>query len=123
MANYKRLRDELRGDRETIRPVDIARGLGISKVYAWQLENGKREAIDSKAARLMERTYGKPEGWMDTDFDQWPFPDIGLLATVEKLDRDKRLELQGALKKFLLDETGSVPESGKLSGYQRSANS
>lgn len=120
MANYKRLVAELQQVNEgPVRPVDIARALGISKVYAWQLENGKRDAIDSKAARLIERKAGKPEGWMDTDFELWPFPDASLLERVEQLRPDQRVEVQGAIRQALAAiEQQPKPQvrSGKSSG-------
>lgn len=122
MANYRRLVSDLQGDGDVpMRPPDIARALGISKVYAWQLENGKRTAIESKAARLMERKAGKPEGWMDTDFELWPFPDRELLGRVERLKHDDRVEIQGIIKdKILRLENNS--HSGKSSGYQHGAS-
>jgi hypothetical protein len=121
MANYRRLVAELRGDAESIRPVTISRALGISNVYAWQLENGKREAIDSKAARLIERNMGKPEGWMDTDFELWPFPDVDLLARVERLKPEQRIEVQAAMRHALsLLEPGRAAESGKSSSSSHS---
>lgn len=118
LANYRRLVNELSAGDEPVRPVDIARALGISKVYAWQLENGKRTVIDSKAARLMERSAGKAEGWMDTDFDAWPFPDAELLARVEALRLDQRTEVQGVLRKLLadIDESTRGNSSGSRGG-------
>jgi transcriptional regulator with XRE-family HTH domain len=116
LTNYRRLVAELQADTEgPIRPVDIARALGISKVYAWQLENGKRDAIDSKAARLMEREMEKPEGWMDTDFDLWPFPDASLLQRVERLGLDQRIEVQYAIRRALSDLGIAGEGSGKSS--------
>jgi transcriptional regulator with XRE-family HTH domain len=115
LENYKRLVTEIKGEQEKIRPPDIARALGISKVYAWQLENGKREAIDSKAARLMERGMGKPDGWLDTNFDMWPFPDVNLLGRVQALDKDQLLELQGAMRKMLSDFEQFVSAGGTSS--------
>lgn len=114
LANYRRLVAALQGDKaEPIRPADIARALGISKVYAWQLENGKRDTIDSKAARLMEREMEKPEGWMDTDFDLWPFPDASLLERVERLSPDQRIEVQYAIRRALSDLGLAGEGSGK----------
>lgn len=109
MANYKRLVTELRDEGASVRPADIARALGISKVYAWQLENGKRESIDSKAARAIEREMHKPVGWLDTDFELWPFPDADLLGRIEALDYARRLELQGVLRKVLADFEQATP--------------
>jgi hypothetical protein len=116
LANYRRLVREIQGDQESIGPPDVARALGISTVYAWQLGKGKRDKIDSKAARLMEREAGKPEGWMDTDFDMWPFPDKALLARLEKLDEPQRTEIQGVLKERLDRYESNVSTPGKLSG-------
>lgn len=124
LANYRRLVDELRGENETIRPVDIARAMGISKVYAWQLENGKRTVIDSKAARLMERGCGKEEGWLDTDFDAWPFPDTELLARLESLKPEQRIEVQGVLRKLISDferARGNSSSSRDQGGHQAAA--
>lgn len=128
LANYRRIVAELTGEKESIRPADIARALGISKVYAWQLENGKRNTIDSKAARLMEREMGKPEGWMDTDFDLWPFPDATLLERVERLQPEQRIEIQGAIRQALATlETGgassgkSLPSTSGGENQQRAA--
>lgn len=104
LENFRRLVDELRGDdgEEPNAPA-VAAAVGISSVYAWQLLTGKRQNIDSKTARGMERAMEKPEGWMDTDFALWPFPDVDLLAQVEKLTRDKRVELQGVIRAALSD--------------------
>lgn len=123
LANYRRLVAELQGNKsEPIRPADIARALGISKVYAWQLENGKRDSIDSKAARLMEREMGKSEGWMDTDFDLWPFPDATLLERVERLGPSQRLEVQYAIRRALSDLGVAGEGSGGSSTSQPSAS-
>lgn len=70
LENYKRLVAEL-GD--GVKPPAIARALGISTVYAWQLENGKRDSIDSKAARRIERNADREPGWLDNDPALWPF--------------------------------------------------
>lgn len=116
MANYRRLVAELQGEADApISAAEVARALGISKVYAWQLEKGKREAIDSKAARLMERSMLKDEGWMDTDFDLWPFPDADLLVALTALKRDQRLEIQGVIRQHLskFERAGS----GKFKPY------
>ena len=120
LENYKRLVAEIKGEQEKIRPPDIARALGISKVYAWQLEKGKREAIDSKAARLMERGMGKPEGWLDTNFDLWPFPDINLLARVQALDNNQLLELQGILRKMLAEFEQILTDQSRPAGVNSS---
>ncbi len=103
MANYRRLVAELQEDRDRpLTAADIARAFGISNVYAWQLENGKRDSINSKAARLIERKCDKPEGWMDTNFELWPFPDTDLLARVEELRPDQRIEVQGAMRRAVI---------------------
>lgn len=123
MANYRRLVEELKGGREKITGPEIATALGISAVYAWQLENGKRDTIDSKAARKMERKADKPEGWMDTDFDLWPFPDKSLLARVEALTEEQRVEVQGAIRQALSAFGHSGSESGKSAASQNAAPS
>lgn len=102
LENFRRLVQELQGD-EPSEPTAQAVGsaIGVSSVYAWQLMAGKRANIDSKAARKMEVKMEKPEGWMDTDFGLWPFPDATLLAQVEQLDPDQRIEVQGAMRQAI----------------------
>jgi transcriptional regulator with XRE-family HTH domain len=125
MANYHRLVAELQGDGPPLRSADVARALGISKVYAWQLENGKRDAIDSKAARLIERSMKKEEGWMDTDFELWPFPDAELLVALTALKRDQRLEIQGVIRRHLAElqppSSGKSVGSSSMAGPRRAA--
>lgn len=98
LENFGRLLKEIRGDGPEPAAAHVAAALGISGVYAWQLMTGKRTNIDSKAARLMERKAEKPEGWLDTDFELWPFPDASLLAAVEQLNAMERAEVQGAIR-------------------------
>lgn len=64
-----------------LKDAEVAFELGISKVYAWQLRTGKRESIDSPAARKIEVAAGRPEGWLDTNFKMWPF----VLITPEQI--------------------------------------
>jgi hypothetical protein len=121
LANYKRLIAELQGeDGPPPADAEIGRALGISKVYAWQLNKGERTAIDSKGARKMERAAGKPEGWMDTDFELWPF-DAELLVSIEGLKRDQRLEIQGVLK-YEIERLQQGKRSGKFTTSQRGAS-
>jgi hypothetical protein len=120
LANYKRLVAELQGDGQPLADAEIGRALGISKVYAWQLSKGARTAIDSKGARKMERAASKPEGWMDTDFDLWPF-DAELLVLIEGLKRDQRLEIQGVLK-YEIERMQQGKTSGKFTTSQRGAS-
>lgn len=101
LANYRKLLAELAEDRDPLKGVEIASALGISAAYVSQLERGIRDSIDSKAARKIERTANKPEGWMDTDFDLWPFPDAGLLAEIESLKPPQRVEVQLAIRQAL----------------------
>lgn len=116
LENYKRLVTELLGD-DAVRPVDIATALGISTVYAWQLQKGERDRIDSTAARKMERKAGKEVGWMDTDFSMWPLPDADLLGQLQGLEKDDRLEIQGAIRNALsnLQAKRAKKSSGKSS--------
>lgn len=121
MENYKRLVAEL-GD--GVKPPAIASALSISKVYAWQLENGKRLAIDSKAARKMERKIGKPDGWMDNDPDFWPFQTISW-DKVAALGERKTGSLEAAIimqaEKLKLDiVSGELPIAQlKIAGMRR----
>lgn len=129
LANYRRLIEEVKGDRDIIRGVEIAAALGITPAYVSQLANGVRTSIDSVAARKIERQAGKPEGWMDTDFEMWPFPDADLLGRLERLKPAERIEIQGVIKERLdryENRTGAgVAESGKSAlssgGQKRSA--
>jgi hypothetical protein len=75
---------------------------------------GKRDAIDSRAARKIERAVEKPEGWMDTDFELWPFPDKALLEQIEGLKLDHRLEIQGAMRQALAALAATQHSSGKF---------
>lgn len=79
------------------KPAEIASHLGISKVYAWQLQEGRRDTIESKAARKMEAELEKGFGWMDTDFELWPFPDIPP-PRIEGLKPSQRIEIQGLVR-------------------------
>lgn len=121
MANLKRLEDELReGGLSTDKAV--AKAMGISAPYLSQMKTLERGAIGSTAARKIERTAEKPEGWMDTDFDLWPFPDADLLAQVERLVRDQRIAVQHAIWQALdlIEKRKAVP-SGKSTTSQESA--
>lgn len=114
LANLSRLAEEFtRGGLTTDRAV--AQALGISAAYLSQMRKGVRAAIGSAAARKIERKAGKPEGWMDTDFDLWPFPDAALLGVIETLDRDQRVEIQGVIRKHLADLATLGDASGKSS--------
>lgn len=75
----------------------IAGAFGISPVYVWQILTGKRTAIESKAARTIEATYEKETGWMDTDFDLWPFPDIEP-PRLFNLKPEQRIEIQALVR-------------------------
>ncbi len=100
MANYKRLIAELHGDAPPPSDAAIGRALGISTVYAWQLNNGKRASIDSKSARKMERAMGKEEGWMDTDLLAWPFPMVDI-ARYQTLGPEDKGYVQGKLEQAI----------------------
>lgn len=95
LAEEVRLRDRLSTDKA------VAAAVGISGGYLSQLNSGVRSAIESDAARKIERTAEKPTGWMDTNFDLWPFPDRSLLERVERLKIDQRIEVQGAMRQAL----------------------
>jgi len=112
LSNYRRAVAELAEERPDIKAPDIARAFGISTVYAWQLENGKRSAIDSKAARKIEMELGKPVGWMDTDYELWPF-DPELLAQIGRLKSDARIEIQGVLRAELARRAAPQKVSGE----------
>jgi transcriptional regulator with XRE-family HTH domain len=97
LANLNRLVAELKASGLSTDKA-VADAMGISAAYLSQLGKGVRDSINSDAARKIERKAEKPEGWMDTDFDLWPFPDAELLVQVESLDRDQRVEVQGAMR-------------------------
>jgi|GEM_PF-4876405 len=102
LRNYTSLIEELGRERGyALKDPEVALALGISKVYAWQIRNGKRSAIDSKAARKMEECAGKPVGWLDTNFELWPFPGIDA-ASFERLNPEQKLEIQGSVRSLLL---------------------
>jgi hypothetical protein len=120
LANLKRLADELRNS-GLVSDKAIATAMGISAAYLSQLGKGVRCKINSTAARKIENKAKKPEGWMDTDFELWPFPDKELLAQVELLRPDQRIEVQLAIRQAIaLLEQKKVANgsngSGKLSG-------
>lgn len=119
LENFRALVREIQGEQDA-EPTGQAVGtaLGVSSVYAWQLMKGKRAKIDSKAARTMEAAMDKPEGWMDTDFALWPFPDAALLAQVEQLDPTQRIEVQGAMRQAIANL--AAPKS-KQDFYKRAA--
>lgn len=102
LENLKRLMDDLRESEGLSTGRAVAKALGISAPYLSQIKNSVRGTIDSVAARKIERKAEKPEGWMDTDFDLWPFPDVELLADVESLKPEQRIEVQGAMRQAIL---------------------
>ena len=103
ISNYKRLVDELREDlgREPSGK-EVADFLGISSAYVSQFKTGARENIDSHAARKMEAKAKKPRGWLDTDFEVWPFPGIDR-SRFDALTRSQRDEIQGMVRAALLE--------------------
>jgi transcriptional regulator with XRE-family HTH domain len=101
LANFRRLVDELK-EGGLSRDNAVATAMGISAPYLSQLGKGVRGSIESDAARKIERKAGKPEGWLDTDFDLWPFPDGELLARVERLRPEQRIEVQGAMRTAIM---------------------
>lgn len=116
LQNYANLVKELTEARgRDLKDPDVAKELGISKVYAWQIRNKKRESIDSKAARTIEETAGKPVGWLDTDFSLWPFPGISS-DRFDRLTDDEKLEIQGAVRRMMIEfESKKSGESGETS--------
>lgn len=122
LENFFLLAEEVRERDNLVTDKAIAKALGISAGYLSQLRTGVRSVIDSAAARKIERATKKPTGWMDTDFDLWPFPDRSLLEEVERLERDQRVELQGALRQALANMTRGRAESGKFADSQPGAN-
>lgn len=112
LQNYATLIKELGRERGyDLKDPEVAAALGISKVYAWQIRNKKRSAIDSKAARKMEAMAGKPLGWLDTNFDLWPFPGIDA-AAFERLSQEQKLEIQGSVRSLLLAFEKKEPRLG-----------
>ena len=120
MANFKRLAEELRERDGLSSDKAVADAMGISGAYMSQLGKGVRGAINSVAARKIERKAQKPEGWMDTDFDLWPFPDVELLERVERLLPNQRIEVQGAMRRAIADFEAK-PVLGKSSSSQDDA--
>lgn len=112
LQNYATLIKELGRERGyDLKDPEVAAALGISKVYAWQIRNKKRSAIDSKAARKMEAMADKPLGWLDTNFDLWPFPGIDA-AAFERLSQEQKLEIQGSVRSLLLAFEKKEPRLG-----------
>lgn len=123
LQNYATLIQELGRERGyDLKDPEVAAALGISKVYAWQIRNKKRSAIDSKAARKMEAMAGKPLGWLDTNFDLWPFPGIDA-ASFERLSQEQKLEIQGSVRSLLLAfEKKEPPRLGEISSDSGDVN-
>lgn len=95
LERYKQLLVEL--EREPGVPAsqaEVARVLGISPVYVHQLEHGKRENIESKAARKMEASMGKETGWMDNDPELWPFETVSVESFTKLPERYKGMAEQ-----------------------------
>lgn len=115
LENFRQLVQELRASlgREPT-AVELSDFTGISSVYAWQLQTGKRDAIDSKAARKIDRRASKGDGWMDTDFTLWPFPGISP-AKFENLRADQVLEIQGIVRQRIerFEEDANAAKSAK----------
>jgi transcriptional regulator with XRE-family HTH domain len=122
LENFFLLAEEVRERDNLLTDKAIAEALGISAGYLSQLQTGVRSVIDSAAARKIERATKKPTGWLDTDFDLWPFPDRSLLEEVERLERDQRVELQGALRQALANMTRGRAASGKSADSQPGAS-
>ena len=108
MENYRRLVSKMSGGLSTP-PIDaeVALAFGISKVYAWQLRNGKRNSIDSVAARKIERAQNLERGWMD---NHWPFPNLDQSA-FDQLEDWQKLEIQGFLREKIASYSRQLGES------------
>lgn len=103
LSNYRRLINELGEERGyELKDPEIAVALGISKVYVWQLRKKERDSIDSKAARKIEAKSGRPVGWLDTDFELWPFPSI-TPARYAKLTGTQKIKIE-AIVDFKISE-------------------
>lgn len=105
IANLRRLVSELSKDGTSQNR--IAARFEMSGPYLSQLLKGVRNKLDSPAVRKIEEGAGKPLGWMDTDFDLWPFPSIDP-GLIESLPADQRFKLEGALM-ALLHQMADVP--------------
>lgn len=103
LGNFWRLAEELASEAAP-EPNDptIAAAMGLSKVYVWQLRNGKRDKIDSAAARKIEKNMQKPIGWLDADPEAWPFPGIDR-ELFEALTPEQKTEIQGLVRRSILD--------------------
>lgn len=103
LVNYRRLIDELREElRRDPSGKEISDHTGITTVYVSQLKTGTRANIDSQAARKIELAAKKPRGWLDTDFDLWPFPGLDM-ARFDPLTKGQRDEIQGMVRGALLE--------------------
>lgn len=122
LENYRTVVADLARERgHEINGPEIAAALGLSAVYVWQLSNGKRSSIESKAARKIEQTLGKPEGWLDTDFSLWPFPGIDA-ARFERLSQQQKTEIQGVVRRMIMDfEAEGASGSGESFDSQSDA--
>lgn len=85
---------------------EFAKLTGLSSVYIWQLAQGRRTTIDSKAARKVEESAGLETGWMDTDHEaieqvraaaKWPFPAVDPRDYFNLLDVALRNEIEDRL--------------------------
>lgn len=116
LQNYEALIQELSKERgHELKDPEVAQALGISKVYAWQLRNKKRDSIDSKAARKIEAKAGKPNGWLDTNFSLWPFPGISS-ERFDQLTPEEKLEIQGSVRQLMIEfEQRRAPSQGEIS--------
>jgi len=121
LENFRALITELQEDLGTpdITAAEISMHFGISSVYAWQLKFGKRDKIDSVAARKIESKYGKPHGWMDTDFKLWPFPDIDQ-ERFASLKGNQKIEIQGQVRGWIEKfESENAAEAQRKTGSDR----
>lgn len=89
----------------------IARALGTP---AWQLVREMTEK-QRRLYELIEKAYA--ERTKSPDFYVWPLPDAELLGRLEGLDKDDRLEVQGAIRNALsnLEAKRAKKVSGKSS--------
>lgn len=65
---------------------------------------GRPKTMGSSMARQIERSLGKPKGWMDTSPSQsassWPFSSISL-NDIERLSEGDRRDLETTIKRFV----------------------
>lgn len=118
LDNYKRLIDEFRAELgRDPKGVELAARFNIAPAYVSQLENKRRENIDSQAARKIEEGAGKPRGWLDADANSWPFQDIER-ARFDRLSLRQQIEIQGVVRERM--ERFESPPAASGMGSEKS---